>query len=620
MPGNIKKQILKRILMVAAPSMGILLPVIIGAVIVFVGIAAVVSTRDTVEKLHISELDTAEELRTALKKRRVSDEDLDDMMIDRKGLIKILDETIKWNNGEWQTSDRLKISLSEKTDDHYYKTNVVSKDISEYVRGYAPSEFNYGVVTYEKVVDDTSKPPQVVLAPNAKGVLQPVKITFEKKTITRRDTVGFWHRYSKKITSNGEEKYVLDTYGDYIKLSEGYGLLDTSTIYHYTDFTHYETYTTEYSVTFSAPRNKRITQKTEVLGQSYTAFQWLDALTNGPTWKVVVGTEDLYKDYPVDWQLIYLLSVYKYIDEHDMEDVPSDYEEDGATETVKIKKKEVEELIEACMPKFEYASVSGGMSSVFDALYRNSTQLGLTSFVSALSNMRNAWLQKNIAIYNKLDKSGIDIMLTSEQVKNLYSSANATNNVLLRGGEPIEVTVFWTKENEYNIVADGSYGYRTDYSTPIIHTSTIYVPYSSISSVSTIVADYFYDSAQITKHYAFDISKSQNQAGTQLGAGDWQELEEKLSDLATQRTAVPVDSRFNLTRLRDLLGEDRDADGLLSALEEVPGGEKLVQALKCAIEYEGTDKTVDEAVYEYNRNNSDGVVPGTLGIKATSRY
>ncbi len=150
---------------------------------------------------------------------------------------------------------------------------------------------------------------------------------------------------------------------------------------------------------------------------------------------------------------------------------------------------------------------------------------------------------------------------------------------------------------------------------PVVHKSTILVPYSTLESVSTLTAVYNYGPVDITKKYTFDVTDKHDQDGENLSGVE--ELEHLLSDMATQRTSEVVSNRYDLTGLRALLNneEDRDIDMFVTAVQELPGGEDIAAAINCAVQYENSGLSIEEAMKKYNEVNETKAVEGIGGTK-----
>ncbi len=626
-----KKEIKKRavkILIGAVGSAGPILLILFIVILVFGGIAAAFSMKDNVEQISIHDVDDIYELREALKDKRIKDEDLDDMMIDRRGLLRILDCVIEWNEGKWLTSDRLKITLKETTDDYYVTTGIVSKDFhySERVDGYEHGGTNSGTgYTDEYIIHWIPISDYVLLDDGSSDTNGIDRIDYnyrpgnnKKQKMIKEVTVrkipvlvsDFMYLYSQVVKADGSISYKKDRNGTYVRYDApgGYIPIRLDSISHIHEWTEtkYESYTTQHYTTFGTVKKDEIS-RTPVLDVAYVSKTWESAAKEGPDWDIVIATEDLYRDYPVDWQSIYLFAVYKYIDDHDLEEVESDYDEDEGLKTVKIKKSEVEELIERCMPQFKYKS------SIFNALLYNAMAFRFDqSVMKSLTMMFNVWYQKNISLFNSLNKSGLKIKLTAPQVQSLFTGENDYGTKLLYGGSPITVNVFWTKDEENVRLVNGK---PRSVIEPVVHKSTILVPYSTLESVSTLTAVYNYGPVDITKKYTFDVTDEHNQDGEDLSGVE--ELEYLLSDMATQRTSEVVSNRYDLTGLRALLNneEDRDIDMFVTAVQELPGGEDIAAAINCAVQYENSGLSIEEAIKKYNEVNETKAVEGIGGTK-----
>jgi hypothetical protein len=588
-----KKKIKKKILISIIGAIGPVLPILLVVIIVFTGISAAVSTKETIP---ISEIGSVEELRVALKKRQISKEELDDMMIDRRGLLKIVDAVCDWNSGKWHTDDRLTVKLNERTDDHYKQLSVVEGTVTSYADGFDEGGDNYGegVLVSKRTIPRWDK---------------------KKKEWSYTDTyvvdevfLSFSYRYSKELIGDDYE-YVEDPSGIYVYDYGDYVICKPETIYHtYTEDVK-ETVTTHYDYTFDVSKTEKDYSKTS-FGKEYVSSLREPAAKYGPDWEVKISTESLYIDYPVDWQTVYMLCVYHYIDKNDMEDVESDYE-DGENEKIKIKKKDVEQIISDCMPKFGYAKVPDGESSIFSALSRRAKSLGDGDLFRAFNSAREIWCQKHISWWDSFS-GGLKVSLSSQEVSGLYSSNNPVGSKLLLGGEPVAVTVYWTDSDIYDEYV--SYGRIVrDKNNPVVHKSTIMVPYSTIEYVSTITGMYKYDPKDIKKFYTYDITKYQNAAGIDLGSNNYEGLKKELSDIASQRTAKPSGSYFELSRLRAMLGENRDIDLFATAIAELPNGETISSVLQCAEENEYKD------VETSKRNFRGGELENVSGIMGLKR-
>ncbi len=596
---GLSKKVKKKIILWLLGAGGAFLPVILVVILVFAGITAAVSSYET---LSLKDIKTAEELQKALRwPSKISKDELDDMMIDRKGLKRIVDEVIKWNSGKWQTDDRMTVKLTERTEDYYTTTDVVSSYVTVTVYGYDHGGDNSTWVSVRV-------PTTVLDTKTGKKSIQ-----YKTKQVW---VSSFRYLYEEKVDKQGNVFYVKSRNGSYVPYNGGYAPV-CSYIYHEEEEIRYETVTTKHEVTFDVSSEKKTTAYSSEYGKKYTSLIRTPASTKGPTWNIKVRTESLYKDYPIDWQIIYMFCVYNYIDENEMEDaVDTDYDTDEDGNKVKIRKKDVERIIGECMPHFEYTSTLGGDSSIFSALEQLSTHLGWGNLKNAFKAVREVWLQKLITRWENLS-GGLKVDLTAKQVEGLYNTSNITERRLLMGNTPIAVTVYWTDEKTYNT-------YATDYGTdkvksdqPVIHTSTIYVPYSTIESVSTLTTRYTYDPTSVEKIYTYDITKYQNAGGgIRIGAADKDnqsdELESILSDLAMQRTALPDNSVFDLTRLRELLGDERDIETLASAIAEIPGSGDLANLILCALEYEGVDVQTALSLYAEGKYVDSN---GTAGVK-----
>ncbi len=648
------KLVKKKIIAIVAGAAGALAPifiVILVVILIFSGVAAAFSTRET---MSMKKCANVKELKDLLDNKidgyKVDPDELEEMMISKTGLKRIVNAVIDWNDGEWsKNDDRLKATISEKTND-YYITNCVVEKERKYeveVKGYDHGGDNSATCTYPVTVNDYIP---VTLLPklSKKGVyflpatdidysgdeyLTQNGIVYRKVPRTGIEEVkveSFKYRYDLRYNEKGEDDYRVSKTGQYVFCPEKnmYVTVKESTIKHIEERTEtlYEECQTEHVVDFKTDKKKVTRIESPALNMKYDRKIQDSAAKNGPTWNMTVSTDDLYKDYPVDWQTIYLFAVYSLIDEREDEteygkDIDSDYDQDdGNPPILKVKKKHIDELISAIMPKFTYET------DVFTALSefaKNDSNL-----FRRLKNIAAFWAQKNIDLFYDLDKTGVNVNMTAPEVIDLFL------NGYLSGGSPIEVEVYWEskKYNEY-LDENGKPVKVEDY---VVHRSVVYVPYSTIKSVDGLIATYKYDPNAITKNYSFDIVKefenNERVLGNSFGImredaiklDDKDMLEGILADLATQRICEPVESRFNLDKLRKMLSVgERDIDMFATAINELPGGAPLAEMLQCAEEYEGTNYSVEEAIILYNNSKkekgTEDVLAGLLGTKKDSK-